>query len=362
MDKIKDILVPLFADCQCSPDPLTPAHASISASPLRDPSVDHHRPNLPFCAIIRRFYTRLRQESEVIGCRIALEPSDQLRSQFMIQRPSHLLQKARFQAFHRLLEPAMSQLRPAMGGIKQIFEPFRQFATPAGQIFALLHGQETNLLNQMGQAVLHPNVKQADKLAIGVPLVSTDDLQKIFTHHVFQYPPAASRIDLEQTVIRCIKTPRPVQFAVIMMAGFVDVHLRLIGKTVGRFLIRRPQGIRYFPGGLAKQPPREVQLHRFFENLLNHRIRHMTGTLQKGHGRGQIRSQQDVLADYLRQGGNLDTACPQVPVFSGSMFDRLVHFFRQVYLLNHVPFIQRFKTLGIRSLEFVFNHVIDSVR
>jgi hypothetical protein len=30
--------------------------------------------------------------------------------------------------------------------------------------------------------------------------------------------------------------------------------------------------------------------------------------------------------------------------------------------LNHVPFIQRFKTLGIRSLEFVFNHVIDSVR
>lgn len=96
MNKIKDILVVLFTRCNRRPDTLAPAHTGLTACALRDPSVNHDRPNLTFCTIIRRFDTRFRQKSEVIHGRITFEPFGQLFGQLMIRRFSHLFQKARF--------------------------------------------------------------------------------------------------------------------------------------------------------------------------------------------------------------------------------------------------------------------------
>ena len=94
MDKIKNILVLFFTGCDRGPDTFAPTHARLAASPLCDPSINHHGANLTFRAIIRRFDTRFRQKSKIIGCRIALEPLGQLFRQLMIRRSSHLLQKA----------------------------------------------------------------------------------------------------------------------------------------------------------------------------------------------------------------------------------------------------------------------------
>ncbi len=65
MDKIKDITLLFFAGSNGSPDTLTPAHTSVSASTLCYPSVNHHRTNLSLSAIVSRLNFWDAQKAEL---------------------------------------------------------------------------------------------------------------------------------------------------------------------------------------------------------------------------------------------------------------------------------------------------------
>ena len=78
--------------------------------------------------------------------------------------------------------------------------------------------------------------------------------------------------------------------------------------------------------------------------------------------RGHVGPKQAAFANLIGHGGDVYLARYRIKVFSGTMFGNRVHFFRQVHLLNHVPFIQRLKTRGILAVKFIFDYLINLFR
>jgi hypothetical protein len=219
MDKIKNISLLLFAGGQYRPDAFAPTHANLAPGSLRYPPVNYHTSNLPLSTIVGRLNSRLGQKTKIIFRRLAPKPSGQFFGQWMVWRPSHPAQKAIFDFSHQTKETSGSQLVTAMQCIKQLFEPSEQFICPKGQLFNSVLSKKANLANKMSHAILYWHIKQPGVFTIRPPIVRTDNTGKVFAQRFFKYIAAARIIDLKQTVIRCIKTPRPVQLSVIMMAG-----------------------------------------------------------------------------------------------------------------------------------------------
>ena len=165
MDKVKDILTLFSTGRDGCPDAFAPAHTGLAAGSLRNPSINYHRANLTFRPIIGRLYIRLGQESEVIGCGLALKPFGQLLGQWMIRRSAYPLQNAALIRSIERRHPGPSK-HPADAAYQTSFEPVQQCGAPARQSFCILLGQKPNLADQVGHTILNPNTKQTGIFAI----------------------------------------------------------------------------------------------------------------------------------------------------------------------------------------------------
>ena len=121
MDKIKDISLLFLAGGKGSPDAFAPAHAGLAASALRNFSVDHHGSNLPFGAVVGRL-DRFGQEAKIIFGGIPFKPLGQCFGQLMVRWTAHVLEKFRFDSFHRPLKAFFGKRLPPMQRLKEFFE------------------------------------------------------------------------------------------------------------------------------------------------------------------------------------------------------------------------------------------------
>src|SRR3989339_1499809 len=359
MNKLKDISVLLFTSRNGSPDTLTPAHTGLSACTLRDTAVNNRMANFSFAAVIGRLNSRLGQKTKIIFRSLALESSGQFLGKFMIGRAPHSPQKAFFYLFHFFRETFGCEYIAAMQGTKELFEPLEKLISPINKRLCRMFGKESNLSNQMCHTILNNSIRQTSELAIAAPVITADNAVKLFCEQIEQYPAAAGFINMKERIVRSLKTPRPVLLALVFMACLVNAKIRLVRQTCRQLVIRGFQRLRYLLRGFAEHTAANIQTHDFLKELPDSRERHVAAALHKSDSAGNIGSKQAAFANFVRHRRNMYFACDRVDIFSGSMFDNLVHLFRQLYLLNYKPFVQRFKAGGVFICKLVFNNFIN---
>ena len=164
-NKLKDISLLLFTGGQYCPNTLAPSHAGPAACSLSNPSVNHHRSNLPLGSIVSRLDSWLGQKTKIIFRSPAPESFSQFSGQRMIWRSPHPVQKAFFNPLHRHSKTSRLITVTTVQCPKQFFEPFEQEISPSGQFFNAVLSKETNLPNQMSHAILYRPHSSLDYMA-----------------------------------------------------------------------------------------------------------------------------------------------------------------------------------------------------
>ena len=214
----------------------------------------------------------------------------------------------------------------------------------------------------MRHAILHEGIRQSTKLAITSIKITVQDAGKVFAQQCEKDLTTTRFVNVEQRIVRRLKTPGPVLVPVILMAGFIHPQMRFIGQTLDQRIISGLKRLRDLLFGFIEHALRKRQAHHFFAELLDRRKGHVTSALHERNHRGHIGAQQLSLFDVRRQWRDMNRARPWIEVLPGPVFRNDIKLFRKCDLLYKMPIIQGFKAHCVLGTQFVFNDFVNLLR